>query len=143
MAWNFKHTVESRVNRDFAWQFWTDVDNWLLDGSVESVHLDGPFASGTKGSTRPRGQNPIEWQLAEVDDRSRAIIEVVLQGARIACTWSFADVPGGGVKLTQQVDLEGDRAADYVEGLKELEHGIPLGMKKLAEEMERAAEGRT
>jgi hypothetical protein len=39
MAWEFEHSVECQVSRDFAWRFWTNVANWTLDTSVESVTL--------------------------------------------------------------------------------------------------------
>jgi hypothetical protein len=24
----FEHTIECQVGRDFAWKFWTNLDNW-------------------------------------------------------------------------------------------------------------------
>jgi hypothetical protein len=139
MAWNFEHSVECPVSRDFAWQFWANVDNWLLDTSVESVRLDGPFATGTRGMTKPRGQNPVEWQLIDVQDRSSAIIEVALPGAIARFFWRFEDTASGDTRITQRASLEGERADDYLEGMKGLESGIPQGMQRLADEISKAA----
>ena len=30
-AWAFEHSVECPVTTEFAWRFWTDVNNWRLD----------------------------------------------------------------------------------------------------------------
>ncbi len=135
MVWEFEHSVDCQVSKDFAWRFWTDVPNWTLDTSVESVTLDGPFAAGAKGVTKPHGGDPIKWRIAEVQDRSGAIIEVALPGASVQFHWRFEDAADGGVRMTQRVTLEGERAADYVEEIKQLEWGIPQGMQKMAEVM--------
>jgi hypothetical protein len=38
--------------------------------------------------------------------------------------------------MTQRVTLEGERAGEYVEGMRMLEEGVPVGMRKLAEAIE-------
>ena len=139
MVREFEHSIECPVSRDFAWRFWTDVSNWAFDVSVESVTIDGPFAAGAKGVTKPRGGDPIEWRLVEVQDRSAATFEIALPGATTWFYWRYEDAAGGAVRITQRVTLEGARAADYAEGMAMLESGIPQGMRKLAEVMARAA----
>jgi hypothetical protein len=44
----FEHSVECQVRRDFAWKFWTNVDNWaVVDPAVEWAKLEGLFISLT------------------------------------------------------------------------------------------------
>src|ERR1039457_5844172 len=38
-------TINWSVSAEFAWGFWTKLDNWALDADVESVEVDGPFAA--------------------------------------------------------------------------------------------------
>ncbi|MEN3332003.1 MAG: hypothetical protein V7641_1368 [Blastocatellia bacterium] len=142
MEWEFAHSVECPVSREFAWQFWTDVDNWLFDISVESVTLDGPFAAGTIGTTKPRGGDPINWQLLEVEDGHRAVVEINLPGAVVKFHWQFEDLPNAATRIFQQVTMEGEGAANYIAGAAELEKGIPQGMGKLAEEISKAAQAK-
>ncbi len=52
MAYEFQHSVEVDVSRKAAWRFWTNVENWVLDGDVEWVKLDGPFQAGAHGTTK-------------------------------------------------------------------------------------------
>jgi hypothetical protein len=51
-AWAFEYSVACPVTTEFAWRFWTDVNNWRLDTDVESVELNGPFAAGSRGVSR-------------------------------------------------------------------------------------------
>ena len=138
----FEHSIECQIGRDFAWEFWTNVDNWaVIDPAVEWAKLDGPFIAGTKGRTKPRGADPNEWKLAEVEEGKRAVIELAAPGATMKFHWSFADLPGGGVRLTQIITFEGERAAEYEEGMKMLEKEVPSGMERLVEAMVKAASG--
>ena len=135
----FEHSIECQIGRDFAWKFWTNIDNWaVVDPAVEWAKLDGPFIVGTKGMTKPRGADANEWKLVEVEEGKRAVIEWAAPGATMRFHWSFADLPGGGVRMTQKITLEGERAAEYEEGMKLLEKGVPFGMEKLAETMLKA-----
>ena len=140
MEWKFTHSVECPVSREFAWQFWTNVDNWLFDVSVEVVTLDGPFVAGTTGTTKPRGGEPINWQIVESEDGQRAVIVINLPGAVVEFHWQFEDLPDAATRITQHVTMEGERAADYLEGAAQLEKGIPQGMRKLAEVITKAAQ---
>ena len=138
----FEHPIECQVGRDMAWKFWTNIDNWaVVDPAVEWAKLEGPFIAGTKGRTKPRGADPNEWKLAEVEEGKRAVIELAAPGATMKFHWSFADLPGGGVRLTQIITFEGERAAEYEEGMKMLEKEVPSGMERLVEAMVKAASG--
>ncbi|MEW6736815.1 MAG: SRPBCC family protein [Acidobacteriota bacterium] len=132
--WQFKHSVECSISVEFAWQFWTDVNNWaVVDPAVEWVSLNGAFATGSQGTTKPRGAQPTNWTLVEVQDSSKAVIEIAVSGAALTFHWKFEATNNGGTKLTQEVHLSGERAEDYLEAVKWLEQDIPAGMHKLVE----------
>jgi Polyketide cyclase / dehydrase and lipid transport len=138
--WEFEHSVECRVSRDFAWRFWTDVGNWAaVDPAVDSVKLDGPFAAGSRGTTKSGEHPPIDWNLTEVEDGARALIEVAAPGAVAKFLWTFADAGGGGTRITQHASLVGEQADQYAQTFgKELEKGMPPGMQRLADAIEAA-----
>jgi Polyketide cyclase / dehydrase and lipid transport len=136
--WVFEHSVECAVDPDFAWNFWTDVDNWALDADVESLKIDGPFAPGAQGVTYSRSSGEIHWRIAEVQTR-RAVIEFPLAGAVGRFIWTFEELDGR-TRITQHCTLEGDQADVYAEAIApSLEIGIPAGMQKLADAMEHAS----
>ena len=129
--------MECPVTAEFAWRYWTDVSNWVLDADVESVELDGPFQASSKGVTHSRSSGPIEWRIVEVQTGT-AVIELPLSGAVGRFFWTFEDI-GGRVRITQRAMLEGDHASEYATSFGPvLEAGIPAGMQKLCESMARA-----
>src|SRR5215472_6857940 len=129
-AWAFEHSVDCEVTAQFAWDFWTNVNNWALDSDVESVEIDGPFAAGARGSTNSKSSGHIEWRVAEARD-GRAVIEFPLSGAVGRCVWTFKDLVAG-TRITQRWTLQGEHAGGYAKIVAPaLEAGIPAGMKKL------------
>lgn len=139
--WKIEQSVECTVARDFAWRFWTNVENWAaVDPGVEFAELRGPFAAGTRGVTKPRGQELVEWRIAEVENGACAVIEISVPGAVAKFFWKFEDLPSGGTRITQQFWVEGERADEVAAQIApELEKGMPQGMQKLAVATARAA----
>ena len=141
--WTFEHSVECKADRTFAWQFWTNVSNWpVVDSSVESAALDGPFRSGAKITTKPRGGDAIKGELEDVHDGRSAVVIIHVPGAALRCTWKFEDSGTRKTRITQQATIEGEKSQDYVSTVApEMEKGIPQGMQRLAETIERLAFG--
>jgi hypothetical protein len=141
--WSFEHSVECKVERDFAWQFWTNVSNWpAVDSSVESATIDGPFQSGAKGTTKPRGSEAVQWLLEDVHHGRSAVVVIHLSGAALRFAWRFEDCGVRSVRMRQRVSIEGEHAKDYISRVApELEKGMPAGMRRLADAMEQLALG--
>jgi hypothetical protein len=137
-AWAFEHSIDCRVTADFAWHFWTDVANWRLDADVETVEIDGPFATGARGFTNSKSSGRIEWRIAEVQGLS-ATIEFPLTDAVGRFVWTF-ESNSTGTRITQRCTLEGEKADTYAKAIgPSLEAGIPAGMRKLCETMQMEA----
>jgi len=129
-----EHTVECPVSREFAWRFWSNVANWaIVDPAVESVVLDGPFESGSKGVTHQTGGAAIEWVLADVVQGSSAVIEIRLPGVSANFRLLFEDSEGGGASITQTVTFEGEQLDQYDDAIKRLAEELPAGMKRLVD----------
>jgi hypothetical protein len=141
--WTFEHSVECKVDRNFAWQFWTDVGNWPeVDSSLEHTTLEGRFQSGARITTKPRGGETIHGQLQNVEDGHSAVVMIQLRGAALRYAWKFEDAGISRTRISRQARIEGERAPDYVStAVPQLEKGIPLGMRKLAETIEQLALG--
>ena len=145
MSWEFKHSVIANASRQVVWEFVSNIDNLArIEGdAVESMTLDGPFQTGTRGETKMRGQEPTHWRLAEVEPPERATYEMELSGAVVRFVWTYEELSEGRTRLTQDIVLEGPGAEAYVPFLEEHFVGnIPKGMEKLAEEVARYAAGR-
>lgn len=137
--WVFEHAIESGVSVQFAWNFWTNVRNWLLDADVVSIEIDGEFAAGTNGVTHSKSSGKINWRIIEVVEPRKAVLEIPAPGAVARFVWTFEDVEGR-TRITQQVSLSGEQAAMYADTVgRGLQAGIPSGMLRLCEAMQAAA----
>jgi hypothetical protein len=134
-TYTFEYGIECPVARGFAWQFWTTVSNWAFDSDVESVELNGPFASGSRGVTISRSSGRIEWKLSGVQTEKSAIVEISVLGANAQFEMLFED-SGRATRITQRVRIEGENARSLGQALQQ---GIPDGMKKLCTKMTESA----
>jgi len=140
-ACTFEHSIECEVTPEFAWDFWTDVRHWVLDADVESIEIDGAFASGTRGVTHSKSSGRLEWRIIEAHF-GKAVVEFPLAGGVGRFEWIFARA-GHGTKITQRCTLEGEQASAYAKSFgPSLEEGIPQGMRKLADAIQDASRPR-
>jgi hypothetical protein len=139
-AWTCQCSVDADVPVSFAWQYMTDVSNWS-DPPAEFA-LDGPFAAGSHGTTRMPGQLPNSWLIRDVDPGKGYTIEVsaLFEGALLLVHWRFDPVPEQRTRITQRIELCGENAAAYVDGVKAgFEPNLEPGMRRMAEALRRAA----
>lgn len=140
--WKFEYSVDCPVSPEFAWNFWTSVDNWKIDADVESVELAGPFRPGARGVTNTKSSGRIEWRIAEVVAPKRAVLEFPAPAAAAHFLWTF-ETSFTGTRITQVATFSGERASYYAETFgASLQAGIPAGMRKLCQAMAQADRGR-
>ena len=139
MTWSFKHSAEVKVNREYAWNFRTSVENWVLDPAIEWVTLDGPFQAGVKGTTKTIGSELVRWEIVSVDAGEGAVIEIPMPGAVARFSWSFEELANDCTRITQEITLIGERANSYAGQMDAgFEQGIKEGMDRLCAEMEQS-----
>jgi hypothetical protein len=131
VPWEMTHSVETNASPAFAWNYWTDVANW--DDPPAKFALDGPFASGSRGTTRLPEQEPLNWFIREVTPPNAATIEMQLVGATLSFEWRFEGLADGRTRLTQRVVLKGEKAEMYLSQVKAtFTANLPDGMNRLA-----------
>ena len=138
--WQCEQSVEADVPVSFAWQYMTDVRNWS-DPPAEFA-IDGPFASGTRGTTRMPGQDANSWTIRSVDPGRAYTIEGSFHDeARFSSHWRFDAISESRTRLTQRLELAGEKAADFVDGVRAaFEPNLEPGMRRIAELMKQAAQ---
>lgn len=137
VAWEITHSVETNASPAFAWNYWTEVTNW--DDPPAKFELDGPFACGSRGTTRLPGQEPLHWFIREVNPPHAATIEMQLEGATVSFEWRLAGLIDGGTRLTQRIALKGEKADIYLSQVKAaLTANLADGTNKLAMAMANA-----
>ena len=135
--WQTEHSVETSASPEFAWAYMSNVANW--DDPPAQFTLDGPFANGSRGTTKMPGEPLRHWLLRDVVPMKSYTIEFPLDGAMLYFEWRFAAPGDGRTRLTQRVVLEGANAAAYLPGVRET-FGVSLkpGMEKIAASIEAA-----
>ena len=132
--WEFEHAVEVDAPAAAGWRFWTQVENWAIDPSVEWARLEGAFEAGSEGETKQKGQPPLRWRVVEAREGERGVIEVETPGATARFALDFEPVSGHASRLRQRITLEGPEAARLSAGLgAEFAEGVRQGMRKLAD----------
>ena len=137
IACELEYSVDAEVSLSFAWNWRTDIQNW--DDPPAQFRLDGPFVSGSWGTTLLPGQEPLRWQIREVQPGVAFNIEAPLDGAMITFQWLFDPVSTHRTRITQRIVLSGDNAMSY---MKQVQAGfgsnLSNGMKRIAEAMAEA-----
>jgi hypothetical protein len=131
-AWSCERSVDADVPVAFAWEYMTDVRNW--NDPPAEFSLDGPFASGSRGTTRMPGSPPAEWTIRDVEPGHAYTIEgVVDEGVVLRVRWFFDRLEGDRARLTQRIELTGDGAARHVAAVRAgFEPNIEPGMRRIA-----------
>ena len=138
IAWQLEHSVETAASASFAWSYLTDVRNWS-DPPAEFA-LDGPFETGSQGTTLMPGQGPVRWRITDVQAGQSYTIETELTGATLSFKWCFDALSGQRTRLTQRIVLTGSNGAAHAQ-LMETSFGANLqgGMERIAAAIATAA----
>lgn len=134
-VWACERSVDVDVPASCAWQFMTDVRNWS-DPPAEFT-LQGPFAAGTRGTTRMPGQPDRDWTIHVVTPgRAYAIHGSLAADAFVLFHWQFDALSEHRTRLTQRLELCGENAAAYVSDIQSaFEPNLEAGMRRIAEMM--------
>jgi hypothetical protein len=134
-AWEFQHSVQCNATRRFAWNYWTNIENW--DDPPAKFHLDGPFSDGARLTTILPGQT-FQSVIRDVRPEREATIEMQLQDAVLSFHWKFEDLADDRVRITQRLVLQGANAKSFLAQVGVFEQSVPAGMKKVAAAIERS-----
>jgi hypothetical protein len=139
IALQLEQSVDAAVSASFAWRFRTDITTWI--DPPASFVLDGPFVTGVQGTTVMPGQEPRHWWIRDVQPGRSFVIEMPLERATLCFRWRFDALSERRTRVTQQIELSGSNAANYVEQVREA-FGSTLegGMNRVVAEMVAAAQ---
>jgi len=137
VAYRLEHSIEVEASLSFAWKWRTDITTW--DDPPAQFELDGPFASGSWGTTLFPGGEPVRWQIREVRPGVGFIIDIPLDGAVVSSEWWFDSVSSHRSRITQRIVLWGSNAEAYVNQVHAgFGSNLADGMTRIADTMEKA-----
>jgi Polyketide cyclase / dehydrase and lipid transport len=93
---------------DTVWATVIDVEAWpAWDPHEEQARLDGPFAAGTTGWSKPHGAPAATWTITEVVPGRRWGSACGLPGGRITGMNTFEAAGAGQVRCTKSFSVTG------------------------------------
>jgi len=132
MAFSFSHAIITQATPEALWQLYADPSTWpSWDPDAEYVPLDGPFATGSGGTMKFTGQDPLAYVLEDVDPH-RAFTDVTsVNGATIRFGHRIEPTDEG-TRLTHELRI--DAAEPFAQELGAMiSADIPASMTRLAQ----------
>jgi uncharacterized protein YndB with AHSA1/START domain len=138
MAFTFAHAVITRATPEALWRLYADPTTWpRWDPDAEQITLDGPFATGSTGTMKFTGQDPLTYVLEDVEPH-RAFTDVTsVPGATIRFGHRIEPTDEG-TRVTHELRIEADEPFANELGAM-ISADIPDSMLRLAQLAEEAA----
>ena len=106
--YEFGAEAEINANVESVWAVVTDVAGWpAWDPHEKAARLDGPFAPGTAGWSKPHGGPATDWTITEVVPRTCWGSECSLPGGKITGLNTFEPLPNGKLRCFKRVQVFG------------------------------------
>lgn len=102
--------AETIIEGDLSavWEIVVDVDGWpSWDPHEEGARLNGPFAAGTTGYSKPRNGPGTDWTITDVVHGRRWASECSLPGGKLAGENLFEALEGGRIRCVKTVNVTG------------------------------------
>lgn len=108
-----KHTIETKATPKQIWKLWEDAESWKTwDRDIEFSQIDGPFQTGTPGSTKFKTTPPFKTLLTEVVLLKLVVQEAYLAFAKVISTQSMTQFAGT-TRVTFTVEIRGPLSLFY------------------------------
>ena len=105
------HAVEADVSADAIWSLYEDVSSWPeWDAQAEWITRDGPFAAGTTGAMKFRGQDPLQYRLAKVDPGREFVDETAVGPLVVRVAHRLEPHGPSRVRITYTAEIDGPDA---------------------------------
>lgn len=85
--WTYEHSLQTDAAPEAIWALWADVEHWgAWNADIESIHIDGPFATGARIVMTPAGQDPVRLRVAEATVNHGFVDEARIDGLVLRTT---------------------------------------------------------
>ena len=107
-SFTYTHAIETAVPAEAIWSLYEDVTSWpSWDGEAELVTRDGPFATGTSGTMKFRGQDPLHYKLTKVEPLREFIDETPVGELVVRVSHLLEPLPSGRLRITYSAEIDG------------------------------------
>lgn len=107
-TYTYIHSIEGDVSADAVWALYADVETWpSWDSGAERVTRDGPFSTGTTGTMKLRGQDPMTYRLTKVEPLREFVDETAVGDIVVRVSHVLEPLSTGRLRLTCAVEIDG------------------------------------
>jgi hypothetical protein len=104
----YTHTIEADASAEAVWSLYEDVTTWpLWDAEAEWVTRDGPFATGTSGQMKFKGQEPLTYRLAAVEPGREFVDETPVRELVVRVSHRLEPLAARRLRITYEAEIDG------------------------------------
>jgi hypothetical protein len=107
-SYTYTHSVETDIRPEAIWALYEDVTTWpSWDAQAERVIRDGPFQTGTTGTMKFVGQEPLAYGLKKVEPLCEFVDETLVGPLVVRVSHLLEPLPNGRTRLTYSAEIDG------------------------------------
>ncbi len=107
-AYEYAHSLETDVPAAAIWSLYEDVTTWpLWDAQAELITRDGPFVTGTTGTMKFSGQDPLSSTLSRVEPLREFVDETAVGEIVVRVSHRLEPLDFGRLRVTYAAEIEG------------------------------------
>src|SRR3954470_11487196 len=112
-TWQTQFGVDTSAPVEMIWRMFRDVGTWKTwNAGIESLEIEGPFASGTWFSMKPPGQETLRSCLIEVRENECFVDETRVGELTVRVSHRVQRLGTASTRVTYSVEAEGPDAAE-------------------------------
>src|SRR5512133_1723568 len=107
-SYTYTHSLHTDVRPEAIWALYEDVTTWpSWDAQAEQVIRDGPFQTGTTGTMKFVGQEPLTYGLKKVEPLREFVDETPVGPLVVRVSHLLEPLPDGRTRLTFSAEIDG------------------------------------
>jgi hypothetical protein len=107
-SYTYTHSLSADVSADAVWRLYEDVSTWpRWDAQAELITRNGPFAVGTTGTMKFKGQEPLHYRLAKVEPLREFVDETPVGPLAVRVSHRLEPLSSGRLRITYSAEIDG------------------------------------
>jgi uncharacterized protein YndB with AHSA1/START domain len=133
--WVHEDSIEVSAAPARVWALFADVNRWKdWNSGVESIQIHGPFATGTRFTMKPPGQDPLVSTLIDVEPNEVFTDETVVGETRVVVSHRLVPLPSGSTRIIYSTEITGPSAEEVGSMVTADFPDVLAALKRLAEQ---------
>ena len=112
-VWHGEHGVETTASAGALWKLLSDIRGWpRWNAGIETIEIDGPFATGSVFRMKSPGQDVLTSRLTEVRVDQGFVGETAVGDLLVRVSHRIHELPNNRRRLVYAVEATGPGASE-------------------------------